>query len=658
MAASSKKKNRPLRTLITFVIVLFALVGTLAGGSIFSNASLTPKLALDLEGGTQIILTPVKTEDSKKEITDQDINQAIEIIRQRVDASGVAEAEINKQGGQNIVVSLPGEPNPQTLELVRSSAVLRFRPVLVAGAPDPMNQANGPAEGGASANAAQAVLAALTAAGKPAGEMPALDKDKQISIEEAAKLTADLNHDGQLDATLPPPETDHSDYAWVNEQLLNDFYLLDCTNVANREGGSHDEPGKPIVSCEKDGTSKYILGPMDLPGTHITNAASAMGTNQQGHSTGKWIVNLSFDNEGKTIFGKVSQKMFDFDKTDPTRNRFAVVLDGLVVSAPGINEPILDGSAQISGNFTSESAATLANQLQFGSLPLNFEPQSEQQISATLGSEHLSIGVKAAIVGLILVLIYLLWQYHALSIVSALSLILAGVFTYLVITILSWTMGYRLSLAGVVGLIIAVGTTMDSFVVYFERIRDEVRDGRPLVAAVETGWTRAKRTIVVSDMVNMVAAVVLYFLAVGNVKGFAFTLGLTTLMDLVIIFLFTHPMMTLLVKFRYFGEGRKFSGLDPVHLGASEQTYRGRSTQGAAQGKDTKDAETAQKVVAGVGSSTMSIARAKRQARLEAEASTDNTSDGPKESDALDLAEPDGGDKTSTTDNVTNEGKE
>ncbi|MDN5558748.1 MAG: SecD/SecF family protein translocase subunit, partial [Ruaniaceae bacterium] len=281
---------------------------------------------------------------------------------------------------------------------------------------------------------------------------------------------------------------------------------------------------------------------------------------------------------------------------------------GLVVSNPGIDERISGGNPSISGSgIDRESAATLANQLQFGSLPLNFTVQSEEQLSATLGVQQLRVGITAGLVGLALVIIYMLFQYHALAFVTLLSLGIAGVLTYLTITLLSWTIGYRLSLAGVAGLIIAIGITADSFIVYFERIRDEVRDGRRLEDAVEYGWHRARRTIFASDGINFLAAIVLYMLAVGSVRGFAFTLGLTTLIDLLVVMVFTYPLMTLLVRTNYFGQGKKFSGLDPVHLGANTASYRGRLSFGppgakSGEGKklsiaERKAAETAEKEV-------------------------------------------------------------
>jgi preprotein translocase subunit SecD len=217
----------------------------------------------------------------------------------------------------------------------------------------------------------------------------------------------------------------------------------------------------------------------------------------------------------------------------------------------------------------------LANQLRFGALPLSFTVESTEQISALLGSEQLRKGLLAGLIGLALVVGYSLLQYRALGLVTVASLIVAGGLTYLAITLLSWIYGYRLSLPGVTGLIVAIGITADSFIVYFERIRDEVREGRSLVAAVETGWSRARRTIIASDAINLLASVVLYLLAVGGVRGFAFTLGLTTILDLVVVMLFTHPVVSMLARTRFFGGGHRLSGFDAKHLGRAP-AYAGR----------------------------------------------------------------------------------
>ena len=617
---STKQTKHPGRRLLVLLLIIVIGFAGLYAGAATGRASMTPGLALDLEGGTQIILTPTTSDGS--EITDDDVNQAIEIIRQRVDASGVAEAQISRQGGQNIVVSLPGTPSQDTLELVRTSAVLYFRPVIriiqgsasaiadsqnqylaqQAPATDEAGQAD--AEEGASEtpSGGTAQPEADSQAAQPdsgtgddaAGGTAEPSAPQTVTPEQVAMTYADTNGDGIIsDEPLASTSDDSSSDSWITEQMIYDAYMTDCTAPDNLTGETQD-PAKAVISCSKDGSgTAYILGPADIAGTDIASATSGLETTSQGTTTNKWVVSVEFDSEGTQEFADVSQRLIAYrdqaaasqsqgssgaQSTDAQKAQFAIVLDGLTIMSSGFNQevtsPITDGRVQITGGFTQEQAKTLANQLSFGSLPLSFTVQSEQQISATLGTEQLRNGLIAGLVGFILIIVYLAWQYRGLSAVAVASLIVAAAITYLAIALLSWGMGYRLSLAGVAGLIISIGITMDSFIIYFERVRDEVRNGRTLVAAVDEGWRHARQTIIVSDTVNLVAAVVLYFLAVGGVQGFAFTLGVTTVVDLAVIVLFTHPMMVWILRFAFFGEGHRLSGLDPEHLGArSLATY-------------------------------------------------------------------------------------
>ena len=635
---SRKQTKHPGRRLLTLLLAIVVGYSALAFGTATHRTTMTPGLALDLEGGTQIILTPTTSDGS--EITDENVNEAIGVIRQRVDASGVSEAQISRQGGQNIVVSLPGTPSPETLELVRTSAVLYFRPVIrviqgsaaalaqvrnqiaqqaasaSAGAPatapaqttapaaEPTADQTDSEEGGAEGAAEQATDQAGAEGaqeGASAAPTPAPTALTTVTPEEVATSMADVNGDGAIGSDpLPATSQDDSSDSWITEQLLYDAYMTDCKAPGNLTGQAQD-PSAAVISCAKDGSgATYILGPADIAGTDIANANAGLETTDQGTTTNNWVVSLEFDKEGTAAFAEVSKRLLAYrDKaaaagsnqngaqsTDSQKAQFAIVLDGLTIMASGFNpsvvSPITDGRVQITGGFTQAQAKTLANQLSFGSLPLTFTVQSEQQISATLGTEQLRNGLIAGLVGFLLIIVYLLWQYRGLAVVAVASLIAAAASTYLVIALLSWSMGYRLSLAGVAGLIISIGITMDSFIIYFERVRDEVRHGRTLVAAVDEGWTHARRTIIVSDAVNLVAAVVLYFLAVGGVQGFAFTLGVTTVVDLAIIILFTHPMMVQILRIRFFGEGHRLSGLDPEHLGARSLAAYGRGRQAAA----------------------------------------------------------------------------
>ena len=628
---SSKQRKRPGRRLLMFILVLVIGFGALVVGNMRHKASLTPGLALDLEGGTQLILTPTTSDGSA--ISDSDVEQAIEVIRQRVDASGVSEAQISRQGGQNIVVSLPGKPSQATLELVRTSAVMYFRPVLrvlegsaqqaakniasqnPSGAPTsaPTSQPSAQAQAQPDPNAggeATQPPADSTGAEEGSGEgeqatptpAPTAQPTAQSTAqprtpEEIAKQLADVNQDGVISSDpLPAQDKTNSSDSWITEKLLYDGYMTDCSDPKNLTGQTQD-PKVAVISCSKEAGSHshgaYILGPAEITGTELKSANSGLETDSRGQATHQWVVSLAFNGDGTKKFAELSKRLLAYRdqasaagaqgaqnpqaQSSADKAQFAIVLDGLTIMASGFNEtvhsPITDGRVQITGGFTQNQANTLANQLSFGSLPLSFTVQSEQQISATLGTEQLRNGLIAGLIGFALIILYLAWQYRGLAVVAVASLVVAAAGTYLVIAALSATMGYRLSLAGVAGLIISIGITVDSFIIYFERVRDEVRQGRTLKTAVDEGWKHARRTILVSDAVNLVAAIVLYFLAVGGVQGFAFTLGVTTCVDLAIIILFTHPMMEWIVRFRFFGEGHRLSGLDPEHLGATSSTY-------------------------------------------------------------------------------------
>jgi len=535
VAAPSKRSSRPtpvrkaVRSLTWLGVIIVALFGINAAGVIWGGGSWTPKLALDLEGGTQIILAPQLADGET--VSQEQLDQAVSIIRQRVDASGVSEADITTQGGQNVVVAIPGELDEQTRNRIESSAKLELRPVLLADAAT----------------------------------------NQSIDPSESPEPT-DGAEDEELSATPSVEPTDASDPNWVTPALQDEFDTFDCSTLD--ESGANVAPSdEPLVTCDTTRTIKYLLGPVEVSGEDIVDATNGMVQTQTGATTGQWAVNIVFNERGTEAFAEVSQRLFALNGQTP-RDQFAFVLDGAVLSAPQMNGVITDGRPQVTGNFTQESSKALADQLKFGALPISFEVQSSDTISATLGTSQLQSGLIAGIIGLILVVIYTLFQYRALASVTIASLIIAGVITYLMITILGWYQGYRLSLAGIAGLIVAIGFTADSFIVYFERVRDELRDGRPLVGAVEAGWKRALRTVLSSKSMNLLAAVVLYILAVGSVRGFAFTLGLTTIIDVIVVILFTHPMLQLLAQTRFFSSGHSWSGLDPQALGA---VYRGRA---------------------------------------------------------------------------------
>ncbi len=649
--------------LVTLGVVLVAIFATILAGSRWGDAELTPSLALDLEGGTQVILRPVA--EAEGTVTAETIDQAIGVIRQRVDASGVAEAEITSQGGSNIVVALPGRPSEETLDLVRTSAQMEFRPVLVMGAPTPT------AETDPAASAAPAPDASAAPAEGDAAEGETTEGE--TAVQPATDATADPVDPAAADPATSPAAaeepsdepataepTSPSDIAhYVTPAVQARFDELDCTLPENRTGGAPGAADAAVVTCDQTGTAKFILGPVEIEGSDIDTATSGLRQLPSGATTNEWVVSLEFTSGGTPKFTETTTRLAS---QAPPLNQFAVVLDALVISAPSVNEVIPNGQAEISGTFTRDSAAALANQLSFGSLPISFTVQSEEQISATLGSEQLRNGLLAGLLGLLLVVVYSLLQYRALGLVTVASLVIAAVLTYGVITLLSWWQGYRLSLPGVAGLIVAIGITADSFIVYFERIRDELRDGRSLGAAVDTGWHRARRTILASDAVNLLAAVVLYFAAVGGVRGFAFTLGLTTLIDLLVVVCFTHPLMVLLSRTRFFSQGHPASGLDPKRLGVdpSKVRYvgRGRVVGGARDGGPTEPAPAdgadvaglsaqprKQPVAVGAGHQTIAERRAAARAAAAAQDTTDATEDGATGTDAPGTGRPEGSDR-------------
>jgi preprotein translocase subunit SecD len=541
-----KKAWRSLTWLLVTIVGLIAING--AGVLWGQGGSWAPKLALDLQGGTQIVLAPQL--ETGTSVTEDQLNQAVSIIRQRIDASGVAEAEIATQGSQNITVSIPGVPDQETLDRLESSAKLEFRAVLFTDA------------------------AASSEMGDDATPTP--------GAEETPEPT--------LNSTPTVKPTDASDPNWITEKLFDDFTNFDCATLD--EAGANVAPeAEPLITCDDNRQQKFILGPVEVRGANISDASHGLAVNSQGVTTGQWAVNMKFDAEGAEQFADVTRRLITLQGV---RNQFAIVLDGQVITAPTTNSAITDGKAEITGNFTQESAKTLADQLKFGALPIGFEVQSREVISATLGETQLSSGIIAGLIGMILVVIYSLFQYRLLGSVTIASLVVAAILTYLVIAIMSWRMGFRLSLAGVAGLIVAIGFTADSFIVYFERIRDELRDGKSLVGSVEAGWKRALRTVLAAKGVNLLSAIVLFVLAIGNVRGFALTLGITTVIDVLVVVLFTHPMLQLLATTRFFSSGHPLTGLDPHALGA---VYRGRAQFRPAVAKSPKLAGASREAV-------------------------------------------------------------
>ena len=467
-------------------------------GLVFIQGATSVKLGLDLRGGTSVTLQPRIAPGEEGTITNEAIDQAVAIIRQRVNSLGVAESEVAAQGtgtSRQIVISVPGETGRRVVDLVGQTAELRFRQVLATGA-------------GASS---------------------------------------------VVDPTATP-------VAGVTPELNAQFAAFDCTLPENRQGTGTDLPSQTIVACDRAGLTKYILGPAEVLGRQISEASAGLDT----QSGSAWFVSLTFNSEGTSAFAAVTSRVTSLPEPN---NQLAIVLDGLVVSAPRINEAIPSGTAQITGSFTQLEAKDLANVLKYGALPLAFDRGEVQQVSPTLGADQLDAGLIAGALGLALVVIFTLAYYRVLGFVTVGSLAIAGLMLYLLFLLLGEWIGFTLTLAGIAGAIVAIGVTADSFIVYFERVRDEMREGRSLRTAVETGWIRARRTILIADFVSLIAAVLLYFFAVGGVRGFAFTLGLTTVIDLIIIFVFTKPALVLVSRLKFFNSGHRLSGFSSKSLG-------------------------------------------------------------------------------------------
>jgi preprotein translocase subunit SecD len=590
--AGPSKRSHPVRSLLALLALTAALFGLVAGtAALKEGGSWAPKLGLDLEGGTQIVLEPVL--QSGGQVTAQLLQQSRDIIEARVNGSGVAEAEIATEGGRNVVVSVPGKMTQRQRDLIKQSSQLQFRPVLVAaaaGAPQPAPTAtpSGSPTSGATATPTATPKASATpstrstasptassdqgrlpsalveSAASPSATASASSASSAASPSASARPSATPSPSGSATTPAATP-ANPSDLSQITPALEREFAAQTCVDRSALQARV-DDPKKPVVACESDGSAKYILGPVEVSGTDISDASAGLQPGPNGSTTNVWEVRLQFDGDGSRKFRQSTTRLYSLQ---PPQNQFAIVLDNLVISAPSANEPITGGQASITGSFTQASATTLANQLKYGALPLSFTTQTEEQISPLLGKEQLQRGLLAGLIGLVLVVVYSLFQYRALGFVTVFSLVVASVITYALVVLLGNTQGLRLTLAGITGLIVSIGVTADSFIVYFERVRDEVREGRSLKAAVETGWGRARRTILAADAINFLAAVVLYILAAGGVRGFAFTLGLSTIVDIVVVFLFTHPMLTLLARTEFFGQGHRFSGLDPQRLGST-----------------------------------------------------------------------------------------
>jgi preprotein translocase subunit SecD len=503
----------------------------------------TPKLGLDLRGGTQVILSPSVA--AGETLTQDQLNQTVAIIRQRVDGFGVAESEVTIQGtgnGAKIIVTIPGETSRTVVDQLKTTAQLNFRPVLAIDLGSPQSSAT---------PTPAATDAASPSASPTASESPVASPTAEPSPTPSVSVAPEL--------LVPPIQSPDG-----SGDFADRFAALNCaeSEILN---GSTDDPAQYLISCEKDGSVKYALAPADLVGTDIESATA--GLPQTGG--GGWQVDLQMTSEGAKKFADSTTKLSALESPN---DQFAIVLDGVVISAPSVNEPILGGSAVISGSFTADEARALAQVLKYGALPVGLEVDEVQQISPTLGNDQLQAGLIAGGFGLLLVVIYLLLYYRALGVIAVVSLVAAAIMTYLVFVILGRGIGFTLTLAGVAGAIVSIGITADSFIIYFERIRDEIREGKRLRVAIDQGWYRARRTILAADFVSLLSAAILYYLSVGSVRGFAFTLGLITFVDLAVAFLFTRSLVTKLGNSKWMNKGSAWTGVSPTRLGVKSST--------------------------------------------------------------------------------------
>jgi preprotein translocase subunit SecD len=581
--------GRYIAVLLAILVALYALV------FFTGDRKLAPRLGLDLIGGTTVTLS-AKTSTGQPPSAES-LETARQIIENRVNGLGVAEAEVVTEGNTNIVVSVPGQDN-EDVKRIGAAAQMRFRQVVKtapdvpaaepaatptpsgSATPSPSGSATPSASGSAtpsasgsatpSASRADALtpptLAEVTAklGGRSAlATLTTLTDPAQLADGRAAPLVAALEK-------LTPAEI-----AVLPAAVQFNVPQITCAKLNARPPGSISAPDQQVTAC--DDTTKYLLDKAAVLGTDVSSA-----NYQFDASRAQWIVTLNFKGNGQDKWTNLTRKAFN--EQDQDRKRVAIVLDNDVVSAPEI-QGVITGQAEITGGFNEQSAKDLATKLKYGALPLTFEQQTAQTISPTLGLAQLEAGLLAGAVGLALVLVYVLFYYRLLGIVTIASLLLSGLVVYAVLILLGRpnTIGFTLTLAGIAGFIVSVGITADSFVVFFERLKDEIREGRSARSAVPRAWVRARRTIISADTVSFLAAAVLYVIAAGAVKGFAFTLGMSTVLDLVVVFLFTHPVVALLSRSKAFMSPR-ISGLGRVAAQAAADT------EAAARRATTKEA--------------------------------------------------------------------
>lgn len=549
-------------------------------GSMALTGTLTPKLGLDLRGGTSVILTPRSAVAGGK-VDSGAVDKAVDVIRQRVNGLGVAEAEV-KRAGNRIEISVPGRGRSDVVDLVGQTAELRFREVVESARATPAPPSPSPSpsprpSATPSPGRSPAVAPSPTGTARPRAEgrvplagpdvaVPAAQRTPGPGPTSAPRQTPAPSAAG--DASTPPPA------------VVAAYQGLTCSKTDIRRGRVGNEgPQDWLAACDRDGQAKYLLKPAQVVGTDVKGATATVDSSRT--STGQWEVIVSFTSGGQGKFTRLTEQTVG--------KQVAIVLDGVVQSAPTI-EVRIAGDAQITGSFSQSEAEDLANILRYGALPLAFEKSQAESISPTLGRDSLNAGLLAGALGLFLVVVYSFIYYRVLGIVTIASLLVSGALVYASVVLLGEGIDFTLTLAGVAGLIVSVGVTADSFIVFYERLKDEAREGRSVRTSVERGWVRARRTILSADTVSFLGAAALYLLSIGSVRGFAFALGLSTVIDVFVVFVFTKPVVTLLVRKRFFAESR-WSGLSvkalsrpPEQAGPKRPTLTKRAPAGTTAG--------------------------------------------------------------------------
>ncbi|OZV78762.1 protein translocase subunit SecD [Micromonospora echinospora] len=607
------RPGRQLAVLGVIFVVLYLLVFFAGGASGGWKDRLEPKLGLDLVGGTRLTLEATNTVDGRPPSAES-LEEARTIIDNRVNALGVAEAEVVTEGDRNIVISLPGEN--RDLTEVGSAAELRFRKVLkvadgsgaaatpppatpapsgspapapsgsaapapsgsaapqVSASPSAGGQGGGAPAPSASASPAPSASASAPAPSASAEPVPQGVEEQRKAVEQKVgaaawqaanglQAPANVSADPTLAERLKPFGTlTPREVAVLPATVQFNVPTITCEQLDKRPAGSISDPKQPAVACESG--AKYLLDIAKVQGTDVEDADPALD------QTGQWVVSLNFSGDGQGKWTALTREAFNNEgqACDATalgqdgKCRVAVVLDNKVISSPEI-QGVLTGDSQITGSFNNRTASDLASQLRYGALPVTFEPQEQQNVSATLGESHLRAGLLAAGIGMLLVIVYAFFYYRLLGSVIFLSLVLSALLVFGALVFLGRQIGFTLTLAGIAGMIVSLGVAADSFVIYFERLKDEIREGRSPRSAVPRAWTRARRTIISANAITILSAVVLYIVSVGAVKGFAFALGLATVLDLVVVFLFRHPIMAMFARTRAFLSPR-VSGLGRV----------------------------------------------------------------------------------------------